>query len=979
MQTPPNLAQARQYLAKVVPWDTGGYVNLCWTQQSEGYDKPRWTGRAVRTLDDAIYQLKWGLSLDDTRDVFACMSAQREAHERVSQKGRKYYVPMRSQDNAIALKSLFLDVDVSEDPAKDCYRTRGEAITHLGKFIRDAALPQFSMIVSSGGGLHAYYTLDRALTKAEWEPLAYALREAAERHKLKCDVKITADAARVLRIPDTLNRKTDPPRPVRIAGKPADFDYSVEHIAKALEPYRVALPTLARTRSEIFVDPALFAGMQGASAAPIENELGAGVDLNMSREDMRACLDVIPNTTIDWNAWNAMGLRIYAACNGEDYGLEEWQRWSDKNTAAQANAQDTCKDRWATFHHTPPTRTGAGALVNEAKRATGSNNWRPVTHLSSTTPITQPSAGMAPALPAGFASQNGVICEVGVDETGQTKFTPICDYKMEDPWLQKNPWVLHFTTATEMNASQNVSIELNQIGTQGMRQVFQEQGVMLPVGAKKLETIARFLVAWVKQLQETKESVLSSPFGWQTQKVTGLLEGFVFGGQLWTPQGARSAAVPDSVLGRHYAPAGQQQPWHAAAKLITDQGRPELEALLATAFAAPLVRFTGHLGVIMSCYSTSSGIGKTTALKVAQAVWGDPVRAVQSLSDTQNAVMGKLGQIQSLPLYWDELKTEDDTKRFVNITFQVSQGKEKARMTQSVKQREPGSWQTLLVSASNDSLVDYVTGHTNTTTAGLYRIFEYYMDHPPAGAPGQIDTSEASLIVAKMHDNYGQVGLEYAKFLGEHHARIEQEVAAHTKLIGQELKAINDERFWVALVSVICLGARYANELKFTSINEEALKTFMFKQLGKMRDLRQTQTGDMDRELNVSNLLAQFISAMRSKHTLYTNRIHVSKGKPTVGSIKPRGDISRLDGIYVQVGVEDKLMRISSYKLGEWLSEKGYSRHVFTQALIREMGATKVVGRIGSGTGSVHLIGATEYLFQIDLAGTQFANFLDEV
>src|SRR5690606_28476387 len=125
----------------------------------------------------------------------------------------------------------------------------------------------------------------------------------------------------------------------------------------------------------------------------------------------------------------------------------------------------------------------------------------------------------------------------------------------------------------------------------------------------------------------------------------------------------------------------------------------------------------------MSAFSKASGIGKSTSLKVAQAVWGDPVKAVQSLSDTQNAVMNKLGEIRSLPLYWDELKTEDDTKKFVNITFQTTQGKEKARMSRSVTQREPGSWQTLLVSASNDSLLDYVIGRTNMTTAGIYRVF----------------------------------------------------------------------------------------------------------------------------------------------------------------------------------------------------------------------------------------------------------------
>ena len=41
--------------------------------------------------------------------------------------------------------------------------------------------------MKSGGGLHIYFTLSRALTRAEWQPLAHALAEAGKRHGLKAD------------------------------------------------------------------------------------------------------------------------------------------------------------------------------------------------------------------------------------------------------------------------------------------------------------------------------------------------------------------------------------------------------------------------------------------------------------------------------------------------------------------------------------------------------------------------------------------------------------------------------------------------------------------------------------------------------------------------------------------------------------------------------------------------------------------------
>jgi hypothetical protein len=48
---------------------------------------------------------------------------------------------------------------------------------------------------------------------------------------------------------------------------------------------------------------------------------------------------------------------------------------------------------------------------------------------------------------------------------------------------------------------------------------------------------------------------------------------------------------------------------------------------------------------------------------------------------------------------------------------------------------------------------------------------------------------------------------------------------------------------------------------------------------------------------------------------------------------------------------------------------------MFNKALEREFGMRQVVGRIGSGT--AYALG-TEYLIQIDLAGTPLANFIEE-
>src|SRR5262245_7094484 len=111
---PHGLDQAREYLAKVLPWPQNGedaFIDIIWTFKSATYDKPGWGGRAVKSVDQAVKAVEWALTLPDTRDVYVCLSSQRVAQEATTKKGHTYFKPVRSQANAVALKSLYLDID----------------------------------------------------------------------------------------------------------------------------------------------------------------------------------------------------------------------------------------------------------------------------------------------------------------------------------------------------------------------------------------------------------------------------------------------------------------------------------------------------------------------------------------------------------------------------------------------------------------------------------------------------------------------------------------------------------------------------------------------------------------------------------------------------------------------------------------------------------------------------------------------------
>jgi hypothetical protein len=166
------MQHAQEYFAKVLPWpqegDAPAYVNIHWSldKLNERTGKPLWTGRAVRSVQEAVNTVKWALSISDTKDIYVCMSSQSDALEKKSKRGHAYLAPIRSQQNAVALKSLFVDLDAKGED-KNSYASVSDAAAALFAFITKMDLPKPSAIVTSGGGLHVYWTFDRALTIGE--------------------------------------------------------------------------------------------------------------------------------------------------------------------------------------------------------------------------------------------------------------------------------------------------------------------------------------------------------------------------------------------------------------------------------------------------------------------------------------------------------------------------------------------------------------------------------------------------------------------------------------------------------------------------------------------------------------------------------------------------------------------------------------------------------------------------------------------
>lgn len=953
-------SQAEQFAELVLPWDDKSFVNV--HMKSTTHQGLRGQcNLSLREFADAVRFFG-----EKNNDIYCCMSSQRR-------KGDIGKSAARSQIDAVALKSLWYDIDVKPKQ----YETLEDAQAALADFVKKAGLPAPNAIVHSGGGMHVHWALEKALHPRDWQPLADAMVKIGQHYGLMFDAGVTIDSARILRVPGTQNHKLEQPRPVTLASIGKAIPNALMEMA--LQPFVISQ-----------VSPFENGAGPGSDMIDDNHELGGGVQ-QYQAIDLDKGAEVCPwlaNTLATRGAndpeplWMMALMAATHTANREASAervsdghprydkaatIKKMERfkvngWPKCQTIATAGC-DLCK--------TCPHLSAGKTPFHHVKRDLPATNI-PAPTEDAPPEVTQPDNFLGiDSMPATYswAADGTILKNVVVEEDQSVASIPVLPYPILDAWMQRNPWRLHFSTRNIHKGTSKVQLDFTEIQS---KDVFVRQlahyGMMMQ--EEVIKNFRSFLVSWTAKLQTMKDAVIeTNPFGWV--HVGSKMDGFSYGGTVHTAHGTRPAAVKDNMLHKFYAPQGDIEHWIAAAKIITDQRRPELDAILAASFGAPLTIFTGHCGWILSGYSTESGIGKTTTMKIATAVWGDPVKAKQGLIDTPKSVYHKAGQLKHLPIFWDEIKGEEQFNAIAKLAFQISEGKEGSRLRADVSMQDMGDWQTGVVIASNDSLLDAINRASNSTTAGLYRLFEFII--PP---PKSMDGDEATVTrsVAKLNQHFGRAGEMYAKFLGENFAGIETNMKELQESIKVDVGSRQDERFWMAAFTCVYTGACYANEIGLTDFDLAGLYNFLVDSFKRMRGELKEAPSDMKSHQSISGTLQRFFSAMRSRHTLITNEVHKGAGRPAPGKIQSLTDIGKLDDIAIHVGRDDGIIRISSVRLTKWLDENKLPRRAFTKALAEEFGAVNIKAVLGGG-----VIGTAfrENLIELNIADARLKQFME--
>ncbi|MGU5616064.1 DUF927 domain-containing protein [Aeromonas caviae] len=219
-------------------------------------------------------------------------------------------------------------------------------------------------------------------------------------------------------------------------------------------------------------------------------------------------------------------------------------------------------------------------------------------------------------------------------------------------------------------------------------------------------------------------------------------------------------------------------------------GNSRLCFALSLAFAAPLLSLVGMEGGGFHLKGESTD-GKTTIMKAAASVYGNPDRYSQTWRATGNGIEGLASRRNDALLCLDELG-ELDSREAGQTAYMLANGQGKGRSKQDGELRERKAWRLLFLSTGELSLEDHAASAGQRTQAGMeVRTIQIPSDTGQHGAfewlHGMADgRTFADTLKAHCDHQHGTAFRTYAEALAG-------ELEAHSERLRAEIKRIAAE------------------------------------------------------------------------------------------------------------------------------------------------------------------------------------------
>ena len=812
----------------------------------------------------------------------------------------------RRVKNTAEFKCFKFDLDCGADKP---YDTQQDGLDALRKFLTSTGLPT-PLLVNSGNGIHGYWTLDVPCNYNQWKPLANALRKAMLDLDFIVDPSVTADGARVLRIPGSHNnKKRDRPLPVKVMTGGADMTldqfrsfieaYIDNHIPDDMESFQATpgalgdplMRKLAQSSEKVFAKilTRSLETQEIVEANEIITEVnGIRTAKTQKQKVVRSagCAQIAHIFTdqehISYDLWRA-GLSIARNCVDWEEAIHlisnrDEDRYSYAKTIEVAEGTFDKPQKCATFQQynpelclkcpirskiSTPITLGFRMVEAEAIDHIQDDVWHKAsnTHIDVEIPITYPSAWLRPKM--GGVAKRGLVEE---DDAAKIVY-------------ENDLWVSKLTTDPVQGTTAHLACIFPKDGlvefpmpiawVNKKDKCIEHLGFHgVAIRPDKTTAMATYILDWTNFLQkQAKTEVSRSQFGWHDSDTV-----FVIGSREYRPDGT-VVTVPTCMatetVAALYTIKGELKAW--VDMVNNTYARPGNEARCFVLFASmgtPLYKFFSVNSCLGHLTNAVSGVGKTSALMMGNSVWGEPKKTLLTKNDTALARQQRVGVLNNLPVMVDEI-TNFIPAEMSEFAFSFSEDRGRNRMQSQVnaERKNTTSWCTLGFTSGNNSAHDVLDAHSSSGAGEKLRL----VDIEVLQDTGLTKVEADHYFHHVLRDNYGLAGDVLLRYYVSNKAEVYEMCMEEQKIFDEEAGFGSQARTLSAMCVTAIVGAKISKQLGLHNIDVDRVRRWMRHTFGTT-----VATILQDTSSDALTILGEFFNEHTRNILIINDRSHVS-------------------------------------------------------------------------------------------------------
>lgn len=749
----------------------------------------------------------------------------------------------RKAINAGWQKSFWLDLDCGQSyaDAGTGYASQTEALVDVKRLCTELNLPKPN-IVNSGNGLHVHWVMENSLEKEEWTKTCAYWKQQLKRLNIIADPSKITDVAAVLRIPNTLNFKSDPPLDVKWIAQSAPMEYE-DFRAKVMQDIEIELDLTKAPRRP----------MDETTRKLLGNKVTYFRDIMKSHECAQLEYAYKNQDKIDYNQWRG-ALSIAQFCEDRD---EAVHRLSDKHP--DYSFQDTeykANDIGGPYHCVTLERNNPGhcdgckhkgkitspiSISAKIAKATDADNVVTLKSAEIETEVTY----KIPELPYPyFRGKNGGIYKQGFttedgDEVEKDKLIFKHDFyivkRMEDPELGDMVWMrVHMPKdGIREFACSNQALMV----TDRFKDAVAPHGV---IGTpEEMKQIMNYITAFAKELQdrETTEK-MRTQFGWCDNDTK-----FIIGDREISDKQIVYSPPSNTTLSfvSWFKPKGTIDEWKRVVNTYGREGQEARAFLFLAGLGAPLLKFTNQKGLIFSLTENESGTGKTTIQKVINSIWGNPNDMMLIAKDTLKSQFHQFGVYNNIAICTDEV-TNMTEEAVSDISYGVSQGRSNNRMKANSNEMRLNNtrWALPAFFSGNASMHDKMSALKATPESEQLRIVEVGIHADKSLTKEESDEIFEHTLV----ENYGHAGPILVQYMIANLDSVKQMLKETQKRFDTDANLVQKQRFYSAGAAIAFTAGILAKKLGLIDYDMERIWDWAVKYFSELRETVQANKPD---------------------------------------------------------------------------------------------------------------------------------------